>query len=87
MSYSQIRVYERNPKDNSLTYQHSLDVPFLLDNVIVNDKDQVLTAGHPNALAFLLHERYPRKYPAPSEVVIFPNPKSSKIDLFVLQMR
>ncbi len=73
-------MYERNPKNNSLTYQHSLNVPFLPDNVIVNDKDQMITAGHPKAIEFLLHQKHPRKYSAPSEVIIFPDPKSSKID-------
>jgi hypothetical protein len=72
-------VYERHPKNNSLTYLRSLYVPFLVDNVIVNEKDQVIAAGHPNALAFLLHEKNPRNYPAPSEVVIFLDPKSSKV--------
>ncbi len=71
-------MYEHHPDDNSLTYLHSLYVPFLVDNVFVNNYDQIIVAGHPNALTFLFHQHNPRKNRAPSEVVIFTNPKSSK---------
>ena len=50
----------------------------MVDNVLVNNYDQLIVAGHPNALSFLFHFGNPRKYRAPSEVVVFTNPKSSK---------
>ena len=75
-------MYNRNSQDNSLTYQRSLDVPMLVDNVLVNEKDQLIAAGHPKAFNFLLHEKNPRKHRAPSEAVIFPNPGSSKYYFF-----
>ncbi len=81
-------MYKRHPKDNSLTYVRSLYVPFLVDNLIVNENDQVIAAGHPKAIEFIFHEKYPRKYRAPSEVIIFPDPKSSNVDsiFFLLLM-
>ncbi len=75
-------MYERHSENNSLTYIQSLSVPFIVDNVVVNEYDQLVVAGHPNILLFLRHEKYPRKYRAPSEVVIFSNPKSSKFYFF-----
>jgi hypothetical protein len=57
---------------------HSLYVPFAVDNILVNDDDQLIAAGHPNALLYLFHEHNPREYRAPSEVVIFSQPKSSE---------
>lgn len=65
-----------------MTYQRSLDVPFFVDNVIVNEKNQLITAGHPKALNFLLHESSPRRFRAPSTAVIFPDPQSSKHIVF-----
>lgn len=76
-------MYERHPKNNSLTYLRSLYVPFLVDNIIVNENDQVIVAGHPNGLAFLLHQKSPRENRAPSEVVIFTDPKSSRVYSFL----
>jgi hypothetical protein len=75
-------VYERHPENNSLTYIRSLYVPFLVDNVFVNDNDQLIVAGHPNGILFMLYESNPRKYRAPSEVIIFLHPKSSKTYFF-----
>ena len=71
-------MYNRNPKDNSLTYQRSFDVPCFVDNVIVNDKGQLIAAGHPKVINYILHELNPRGHRAPSEAVIFLDPKSSK---------
>lgn len=44
----------------------------------MNDKGQLIAAGHPKVLDFVLHERNPRGHRAPSEAVIFLNPTSSK---------
>lgn len=71
-------MYERHPENNLLTYIRSLSVPFLVDNIVINEYDQLVVAGHPNAISFLIHLNNPPKYSAPSEVVIFPDPKSSK---------
>jgi len=62
-----------------LTYRTSLYVPFLLDNLIVDENDQLIVAGHPKSLHFLLHVKDPHNNRAPSEVVVFRNPKSSRI--------
>ncbi|CAF0961113.1 unnamed protein product [Adineta steineri] len=72
-----VRVYRRNTKTNLLTHIKNLYVPFFLDNLIVNDHDQLIVAGHPKPIQFALHEKDHRKNRAPSEVVIFTNPKSS----------
>ncbi|CAF3350970.1 unnamed protein product [Rotaria sp. Silwood1] len=72
-----IRVYERHSENNSLTYVRSLFVPFFVDNVIVNDHDEVIVAGHPNALLFFLHAVDRQQHHAPSEVALFPYPKSN----------
>jgi hypothetical protein len=80
--FYQVRLYERHPKNNSLTYKQSLFVPFLVDNVNVNEYDQLVVAGHPNGILFLMHEKNPKKYRAPSEVIIFRDPKSSKYYFF-----
>jgi hypothetical protein len=77
-------VYDRHPQNNSLVFRQSLYVPFLVDNVVVNEHDQLVVAGHPNAIAFFMHFNNPRKYRAPSEVVIFPDPKSSKLYSFFM---
>lgn len=71
-------MYERHSENNSLTYIQSLSVPFVPDNLIVNEHDQLIAAGHPKPLQFLLHEKNHREHRAPSEVVIFRHPKSSK---------
>ena len=54
-----------------------LDVPFLVDNLIVNEYDQLVAAGHPNVISFLFHAKDPRTNRAPSEIVIFRQPTSS----------
>jgi hypothetical protein len=75
-------MYERHSENNSLTYIQSLSVPFYLDNIIVNEHDQVIVAGHPKPLSFALHEKDHRKHRAPSQVAIFSHPKSSKLLFF-----
>ena len=75
-------MYERHPENNALTYIRSLSVPFLVDNILIDDKDRLIAAGHPRALSLLLHEENPRKHRAPSEVVMFPNPKRSRFYFF-----
>ena len=81
--FYQIRVYQRHVENNSLSYRRTLDVPFIVDNLLVNEYDQLVAAGHPNAFLFILHEKDPREYRAPSEIVLFPEPKSSKYDCFL----
>ncbi|CAF0887012.1 unnamed protein product [Rotaria sordida] len=72
-----IRVYERHYENNSLTYIRSLYVPFLVDNIILNEHDQIIVAGHPNALLYVLHANNRLQHRAPSEVVIFLDPRSN----------
>ncbi|CAF2699321.1 unnamed protein product [Rotaria sp. Silwood2] len=74
-----IRVYERHTENNSLSYVQSLFVPFLVDNIIVNEHDEVIVAGHPNVISFMLYAADPRHHRAPSEVALFPYPKSNSI--------
>ncbi|UJR33335.1 hypothetical protein I4U23_020784 [Adineta vaga] len=71
-----IRIYKHNSEDNSLTYIQSLYVQFFPDNLLVNDKDQLIVAGHPKPLLFVPHEK-DRRNRSPSEIVIFRDPKSN----------
>ena len=50
----------------------------MVDNILINDHDQLIATGHPKALEYFQHELYPKLYRAPSEVVLFHEPKSSR---------
>ena len=50
----------------------------MIDNIHINEHDQLVAAGHPNVLAFILHEKNPRERRAPSEVILFTEPKSGE---------
>ncbi|CAF0762090.1 unnamed protein product [Adineta ricciae] len=71
-----IRVYKYNSENNLLTYTQSLYVEFFPDNLIVNDKDELIVAGHPKPLVFVQHEK-DHHVRSPSEIVIFRNPTSN----------
>jgi hypothetical protein len=48
-----------------------------VDNIFVNENDQLIVAGHPNGILFVLHASNPEKYRAPSEVILIPHPRST----------
>ena len=73
-------MYERDVNTNALTYKNSLRVPFMVDNIHINEHDQ-LVAGHPNAWALTLHDNNPSERLSPSEVVLLTEPKISELAL------
>lgn len=77
-TFVQVRVYDRNPEDNSLTFSRGLYVPFAVDNLQMNDKDELAVAGHPKPVEFIQHEKDHRKYRSSAQVLVFRDPKSSK---------
>ena len=52
---------------------------------MVNDKDELIVAGHPKPLVFVQHEK-DHHVRSPSEIVIFRNPTSSKLSYYSLEL-
>jgi len=72
-----IYVFQHDLQSHALTFRRFLSTPFITDNIFVNDRDELIAAGHPYAISFLQHEKNPREHRAHSEVVLFSRPKSN----------
>lgn len=64
-----VRAYNRNLATNAITPAREYEIPFLPDNIAVNEDGQVWVAGLPKPLSVPLHESDSTKL-APSQVAI-----------------
>ncbi|KDQ57195.1 hypothetical protein JAAARDRAFT_178792 [Jaapia argillacea MUCL 33604] len=81
-----VDFYNRDPATNKITYTNSVPVPFLPDNIMFDDFNSLIVAGHPNFPALTAVARNDTDAKAPSWVVSL-NPrrqigeKASKIPM------
>lgn len=45
---AEIFFYARNPETNALKFKHAVPVPVLADNIMYDDEDALIVAGHPH---------------------------------------
>jgi hypothetical protein len=77
-SLGQVYFYSRSPTSNTLTYTHSVPLPFSTDNIMYDDDGHLIAAGHPHFPSLLAVKENKTGALGPSWVVsLAPRPQGS----------